>query len=65
LLLWWKTTVRMSVGKIRDSAVAKGLVTRNDAHALNDLEVLQLVFLPGFSTRHQVTETSGRGIGWT
>jgi two-component system chemotaxis sensor kinase CheA len=53
----------MPVGRIRDSAVAKGLVTRHDAHALNDLEALHLVFLPGFSTRHQVTETSGRGIG--
>jgi two-component system chemotaxis sensor kinase CheA len=53
----------MSAGRIRDSAVAKGLVTVHEAQALNDREALHLVFLPGFSTSHGVTETSGRGIG--
>ena len=53
----------MSGGRIRDSAVAKGLVPMHEANALNDSEALHLVFFPGFSTRHEVTETSGRGIG--
>jgi two-component system chemotaxis sensor kinase CheA len=49
--------------KLREAAVAKGLVSRADARALNDQEALQLIFLPGFSTRREVTDTSGRGIG--
>ena len=50
-------------GKLRESAAAKGLLSLADSRALSDLEALQLVFLPGFSTRREVTDTSGRGIG--
>lgn len=49
--------------KIRDSAVAKGLIDSQQAMALSDHEALQLIFVPGFSTNEEVTETSGRGIG--
>jgi two-component system chemotaxis sensor kinase CheA len=49
--------------KLRKSAVAKGLLSDADSRALNDRDALQLVFLPGFSTRREVTDTSGRGIG--
>lgn len=49
--------------KIRTSAVNKGLITAEEADALSVQEVLQLLFLPGFSTSREVTETSGRGIG--
>ncbi|HXC93500.1 MAG TPA: chemotaxis protein CheA [Geobacteraceae bacterium] len=53
----------MDPDKIRDSAVAKGLIGIEEAEALSTQEVLQLLFLPGFSTSTEVTETSGRGIG--
>lgn len=49
--------------KLREAAVARGLVSHSDARALNDQDALQLMFVPGFSTRSEVTETSGRGIG--
>ena len=53
----------MSIERIKASAVAKGLLDTSEAQALNDQEALQLVFMPGFSTSREVTETSGRGIG--
>jgi two-component system chemotaxis sensor kinase CheA len=49
--------------KLRQSAVGKGLLSDADSRALSDHDALQLVFLPGFSTRREVTDTSGRGIG--
>ena len=53
----------MSAEKLKESAVAKGLLSSRDAVSLAHQEALQLVFLPGFSTSQSVTETSGRGIG--
>jgi len=53
----------MDPDRIRCSAVAKGLLGEDEAGALPAGEVLNLLFLPGFSTSSEVTETSGRGIG--
>ncbi len=53
----------MDPDKIRNSALAKGLIGIEEAAALSTQEVLQLLFLPGFSTSNELTETSGRGIG--
>jgi len=53
----------MDIERIRKSALAKGLITPEEAAALSTQEVLQLLFLPGFSTSSELTETSGRGIG--
>jgi len=53
----------MDPEQIRNSAVAKGLLAGEEAAALSTQEVLQLLFLPGFSTSSELTETSGRGIG--
>jgi two-component system chemotaxis sensor kinase CheA len=49
--------------RIRSSAIAKGLIGADEAQGLSPTEALQLIFLPGFSTSSEVTETSGRGIG--
>jgi two-component system chemotaxis sensor kinase CheA len=46
---------------IRNKAVEKGLITENAV--VDDKELFDLVFLPGFSTKEQVTEISGRGVG--
>lgn len=48
---------------IRSKAVEKGLVTAEYARSLGAQEALELIFLPGFSTRSTVSETSGRGVG--
>jgi two-component system chemotaxis sensor kinase CheA len=49
--------------KIRHQAVAKGLLDSEQVRAMDDYDAKQLLFLPGFSTSKEVTETSGRGIG--
>ncbi|TZF88413.1 chemotaxis protein CheA [Cognatilysobacter lacus] len=49
--------------KIRDSAIRKGLVDAESAARLSADECLQLIFMPGFSTRAEVTDLSGRGVG--
>ncbi|MFO0583174.1 MAG: response regulator [Anaeromyxobacter sp.] len=49
--------------RVRAAAVAKGLVTEVQAAGLSDRAALELVFTPGFSTREEAGETSGRGIG--
>ncbi len=48
---------------IRRTAVARGLLQAQAADALTDAQVLDLIFLPRFSTAAHVTDTSGRGIG--
>ena len=47
--------------RILAKATERGLV--RDGQALRDDEILNLIFLPGFSTVEQVTELSGRGVG--
>jgi two-component system, chemotaxis family, sensor kinase CheA len=49
--------------RIRDKAVGKGLIGAVEAASLSDAEALNLILLPGFSTRDEVTATSGRGVG--
>ena len=49
--------------KIRDSAVRKGLIDTESAARLSTDECLQLIFMPGFSTRAEVSDLSGRGVG--
>jgi two-component system chemotaxis sensor kinase CheA len=49
--------------RVREAAVARGLVTAEVAAQLSRREVLSLVFLPGFSTAKEVTALSGRGVG--
>lgn len=44
-------------------AVAKGLRTADQVAAMSPNELLQLLFLPGFSTAEKVTNVSGRGVG--
>lgn len=47
--------------KVRRKAIQKGLIS--EAAELNQDDVYDLIFLPGFSTRDQVSDLSGRGVG--
>lgn len=47
--------------KIRKKAIEKNIIEGNDI--LSEKEMLNLIFLPGFSTADQVSEISGRGVG--
>jgi len=53
----------IAVAAVRDKAVAKGLVTAEQAATLPDERILQFIFEPGFSTAATVTSVSGRGVG--
>lgn len=53
----------MKAEVIRRKAVEKGLVEPAAAAALTDRQALNLIFLPGFSTKDQITSVSGRGVG--
>ena len=49
--------------KIRAAALARGVIGEQQAASLSARATLDLIFLPGFSTREQAGETSGRGVG--
>jgi two-component system chemotaxis sensor kinase CheA len=49
--------------KLRNAAVSKGLLTSAQAASLSEREAIELLFRNGFSTREQVSEISGRGVG--
>jgi len=53
----------IAVEKVRQKALERGLVAADRAAHLDERELLQLVFLPGFSTAASVTNVSGRGVG--
>jgi two-component system chemotaxis sensor kinase CheA len=48
---------------IRQKAIDKGLIDSETANSLDDRQCLQLIFLPGFSTKDQISSVSGRGVG--
>ncbi len=48
---------------IRNKAVEKGLITNEMANTLDENQCLELVFLPGFSTKDEISSVSGRGVG--
>ncbi|HLY40881.1 MAG TPA: chemotaxis protein CheW [Terracidiphilus sp.] len=49
--------------KVRATAIERGLISADRTAQLPERELLQLVFLPGFSTAATVTNISGRGVG--
>jgi two-component system, chemotaxis family, sensor kinase CheA len=51
------------VEKVRDKAIERKLISAEKAAHLSERELLQLIFLPGFSTAAAVTNVSGRGVG--
>ena len=53
----------IDVAKIRAKATELGLASPEEASKLSELEALNFIFRPGFSTAEQVTEVSGRGVG--
>lgn len=49
--------------KLAEKAVGKGLISPNEAARMSRDEKLRLIFRNGFSTKEQVSEISGRGVG--
>ncbi|NPA63157.1 MAG: chemotaxis protein CheA [Methanococci archaeon] len=48
---------------IRKKAIERGLITEEEAKKLSDHEIINLIFMPGFSTADKVSDVSGRGVG--
>lgn len=48
---------------LRRKAVEKGLMDTDAAERLSDEEAFNLIFAPGFSTKVEITDVSGRGVG--
>jgi len=48
---------------LREKAVEKGLISAEEAGQLSTQESLQLIFKAGFSTKDQISDISGRGVG--
>jgi len=49
--------------KIKDRAVARGFLTKEDIENMTDEAVMNIIFWPGFTTGDSITSISGRGIG--
>jgi two-component system chemotaxis sensor kinase CheA len=48
---------------LRAKAVEKGVMDKDAADRLSDAECFNLIFAPGFSTKAEITDVSGRGVG--
>jgi len=53
----------IDVQKVRSKAIQQGLVDSGAASGLTDMEAMELIFRPGFSTAERITEVAGRGVG--
>jgi chemosensory pili system protein ChpA (sensor histidine kinase/response regulator) len=49
--------------RVRRKAIEKGLVSRAEAATLNELQLYDFLFHPGFSTKDKADDFSGRGVG--
>lgn len=53
----------INVEKVRRKAIERGTITPEQAEAMSDKEIIDLLFKPSFSTAEQITDVSGRGVG--
>ena len=53
----------IEMARVLAKAIERELVTADEAASMTEREIMQLIFLPGFSTAAAVTHVSGRGVG--
>lgn len=53
----------IDVEKVRDKAIEKGTITAEQAETMEDKDIIDLLFMPSFSTAEKITDVSGRGVG--
>ncbi len=53
----------IDINKIKEKVISKNLLNEYKLNSLSQKEILNLIFLPGFSTKDEVTNLSGRGVG--
>ncbi|MCC9655041.1 chemotaxis protein CheW [Rhodopirellula halodulae] len=53
----------LNIDRIRSKAIEKSIITEQQAQAMDEQEICNLIFAPGFSTAEKVSNVSGRGVG--
>lgn len=53
----------INVEAVKNKAIERGTITHEQAETMSDKEVIDLLFLPSFSTAKKVSDVSGRGVG--
>lgn len=53
----------IDVEAVKKKAIERGTITAEQSENMSDKEVIDLLFLPSFSTAKQVSDVSGRGVG--
>lgn len=53
----------IDVEKVAEKALSRNLVTQDQLEGMSDSEIVNMLFLPGFSMAKQITDLSGRGVG--
>jgi two-component system chemotaxis sensor kinase CheA len=53
----------MDAEQIKQKAIEKGLLAESQSREMSISDMLNLIFIPGFSTKREITNVSGRGVG--
>ncbi|WP_153913893.1 chemotaxis protein CheA [Shewanella sp. TC10] len=53
----------MDAGKLKEIAISRGVLDEDSAARMTDNEAYNLIFAPGFSTKVEISDISGRGVG--
>ena len=53
----------INVNKVKNKAIDKGTITKEEAATMTEKEVIELLFRPSFSTAEKISDLSGRGVG--
>ncbi|CAH2214001.1 chemotaxis protein CheA [Tepidibacter aestuarii] len=53
----------INVEKIKNKAIKKGIITKEQSLVMDDKDAANLIFSPGFSTADKISDISGRGVG--
>jgi len=53
----------MNADKLKEIAISRGVLDEDAAARMSDSEAFNLIFAPGFSTKTEISEVSGRGVG--
>ena len=53
----------INVEKVKNKAIERGTITPEQAAVMTDKEIVDLLFMPSFSTAEKISDVSGRGVG--
>ncbi len=53
----------IDVEKVKNKAIDRGTITPEQASMMTDKEIIDLLFMPSFSTAEKISDVSGRGVG--